>query len=348
MLLESWAKKYCQLRKIRHIFMYLNHKVLTRNFINTVEQLLSDHNTDGTVLYAYEVPGVEACAELSKRHNLPFVTRFQGTVLCGATHSFADKIRYARSYKGISQKADLVIMTDDGSSGDVILKYLKNDSPTLFLKNGLELLERDLPQMKASFPKKKFLEDLGIPENSGCVFLTVSRLEGWKKVERSIDGFYNYLKNGNSGKLIIVGDGASRAALTERVNRYGIQQHVVFTGSVPHSEVYNYFMACDVFLSFYDLTNVGNPLLEAMTLGKPVITLDVGTTNTVVTNGENGILLQYEDLPQLGSVMEKLAKDPQLRERLGSAAEEYARKNLRTWKERMNIEFKEVEKLLHR
>lgn len=340
-------KKYGQIRKLGLLFRWLDHRFMTRTFCRRVEALLADNERD-TVLYAYEVFGVEACRRLAAKHDLPFVTRFQGTILSQFQNTTINHIRRYPHYQALSQRANLVIMTDDGTQGDRVLQELHNDSPCIcFWRNGLELLERDIHAMKSAFDRTAFRASLGVEEGE-TMFLTVSRLTGWKKVERAIDGFAESLKTAPNSKLVIVGDGDSRSALEKRVNSLGIGERVVFTGAVPHDEVYSYMMACDVFVSLYDLSNVGNPLLEAMTLGKCIVTLDVGDTKKLIHDRETGMLMTYDSLPRLGGVFAALAQDPSLCQRLGDAAGAYARENFWSWKARMDAELREVSALLAR
>lgn len=338
-------KKYGQIRKLGLLFRWLDHLFMTRIFCRRAEELLAE-GTDGTILYAYEIFGVETCRRLAVKHGLPFVTRFQGTILSQYQNTTVNHIRRYPHYQALSQQADLVIMTDDGTQGDRILRELHNQSPRIcFWRNGLELMERDIPAMKSSFDRPAFRASLGVTEGE-TMFLTVSRLTGWKKVERAIDGFAESLKTAPNSRLVIVGDGDSRPALEARAKELGVWDRVVFTGAVPHDAVYDYMMACDVFLSLYDLSNVGNPLLEAMTLGKCIVTLDVGDTRTIIRNRENGILLTYDTLPPLGNVMSELSQSPLLREKLGTAASDYARTHLQSWKARMDTEVQAVSTLL--
>jgi len=66
---------------------------------------------------------------------------------------------------------------------------------------------------------------------------------------------------------------------------------VRFEGAVPQEEVRRYLWAADVFLSLNELSNVGNPLLEAMACGKAIVTLDAGDTNELIHDAETGVLL---------------------------------------------------------
>lgn len=342
-LKPSIFKRYGQIRKLGLLFRWLDHRVMTRRFIQAAERLLSE-NAAETVLYAYEVFGVEACRQLSEKYSIPFVTRFQGTILIGCADTAENRLRRYPHYQALSCPSDLVIMTDDGTQGNRVLRELGNTSPTLFLRNGLDLIEGDIPARIADFDTASFRAALGVGADE-TMFLTVSRLENWKRVERAINGFAEFCRSSSAGKLVIVGDGTARRELESLAGTYGLSDRVIFTGSVSHDAVYDYMMAADVFLSLYDLSNVGNPLLEAMTLGKCIITLDVGDTRSLIHDRENGILLTKDTLPTLGAVMLELSKSTALRQQLGAAAAEYAQENFYTWQERMDREFQAVASL---
>ena len=341
-------KRYDQIRKLGFVFRILDHKAMTRRFCRKASEILDGLGELGrkdTVIYAYEVFGVEAGKRLAKKYHLPFVTRFQGTTLAPYDDNVLNRLARYPHFEALEQPSDLVIMTDDGTQGDRVLQRLKNNSKTLFFRNGLDLMDRDIPKMYADFDRAAFRSALGVkPEDT--VFLTVSRLTGWKKVDRAIRGFADFANAGGGGKLIIVGDGDAKADLEKISQELGIGDRVLFTGAVAHDEVYGYMMASDVFVSLYDLSNVGNPLLEAMTLGKCIITYDVGDTNRIIHDGKNGILLNEKTLPGLGGVMLELSEDTARRDSYGAAAADYAKAHFWTWEERMACEQKEVGALL--
>lgn len=342
-------KRFDQVRKIGFLFRILDHKTMTRRFCSKAEEILNrieEHDRKNTVIYAYEVFGVEAGKRLAQKYSLPLVTRFQGTILAPCEDTFLNRLARYPHFEALEQRADLVIMTDDGTQGDRVLQRLGNTSKTLFFRNGLDLMARDISVMYAAFDRDTFRSEWGLTRDD-TAFLTVSRLTGWKKVDRAIHGFSDFAKAGGHGKLIIVGEGDARADLENLAQKLGVGESVIFTGAVAHDEVYQYMMASDVFVSLYDLSNVGNPLLEAMTLGKCIITYDVGDTNRIIHDGENGILLNEQTLAGLGEVMHELSKDTKLRDSYGASASAYAREHFWTWEDRMAGEQKEVGALLN-
>lgn len=338
--------RFSQKRKIGLFFRLLDQWYTGRRFQSVVSGLVKGSVND-TVLYAYEVYGVPACKKLSITYCLPLVTRFQGTVLSGVkkfnTHA---RLYYHSHLRALSTPADLIIMTDDGTLGDQVLNFLHNSSPTAFWKNGLELLSLSYTVEQIETMGRQRRAALGL-DGDDFILLTVSRLVGWKRVERAIHGLHQCAARIPKAKLVVVGDGDARASLEALARSLGLEDRIIFTGSVPHSEVYSYMAAADVFLSLYDLTNVGNPLLEAMTLGKCIVTLDVGNTAHEITDRQTGILLTYETLDSLGERLMELYENPALRQELGENAGAYAREHYWTWEARMDAELQQVQGLLH-
>ena len=62
-----------------------------------------------------------------------------------------------------------------------------------------------------------------------------------------------------------------------------------------------------------------NVILEAMTAGLPMIVTDVGGNPEAVLHGETGLVVPSRDPTALGDAVLRLARDPELRRRLGSA-----------------------------
>lgn len=59
-------------------------------------------------------------------------------------------------------------------------------------------------------------------------------------------------------------------------------------------------------------------VLEAMAMGRPVVTTDVPGCRETVIDGRNGLLVPARSVEPLAQAMLKLARDPALRERMGS------------------------------
>ncbi|MHB8962856.1 MAG: glycosyltransferase family 4 protein [Saccharofermentanales bacterium] len=293
-------------------------------------------------IYAYEVNGVIAGKKLARRYSLPFITRFQGTVLAPVKNTLLNRLRKYPHFQALRTKADVTIMTDDGTQGDTVLRNLHNQSETVkFWRNGVDI-RADICIDAEEVAKIR--SDLGI-RDADKILLTVSRLAAWKKVNRALEALAVAVHDNPDLKLVVVGDGDEKQNLIDQAKEIGIENNVIFTGAVKQDKIKHYFGLADIFLSLYDLSNVGNPLLEAMSCGKPIITLDVGDTAELIKNDENGILLDVNRLDEIPVQIHRILKDRDFAIKIGENARKYARDNFWSWEDRMNEEADVVNRL---
>ena len=172
--------KFFNIWGMRKIVNWLYCFRYTSKSYKIMKKIVKQYNK--ALIYAYEVNAVKSCKKISKKFKLPLVTRFQGTIMSKFKNNFYTKITRYPHIQALSTKSDLVIMTDDGTMGDKILKEYGNNSKTLFIRNGVSILSTKLPE----FDKDEFKRKIGIPQNR-TILLTVSRLVDWKKVDRSIN-----------------------------------------------------------------------------------------------------------------------------------------------------------------
>jgi len=332
-------KRLMKIRKIGYFAKMLWWLRFQITAFMKAQRLPLKHEID--VVYGYEIYGAPVARALSRRWNIPLVTRFQGTSFGADWHG--RKFRGLRAWEhrvGLLTPADLIIMTNDGTQGDRVLKEIGADMGKVrFWMNGMDRgLFSDMPDPDSA---KRML---GLQDRH--VLLCVSRLVGWKHLERSIEALSGVLEEYHETVLVIVGDGPERKKLVTLAEELGIGERVNFMGAVPHSEIPRYLAAADIFLSLYDWSNVGNPLLESMMAGKCIVTLNNGDTGRFVINNENGVLLEYEDLPKLSGTITDLLAHETHRKRLGQNARKFADEHFRSWETRMDMEVSEVSELI--
>jgi glycosyltransferase involved in cell wall biosynthesis len=295
------------------------------------------------LIYGYEVDGILAALPMSRLSGRPLVSRFQGTVLAPLLEPgtpLKAKLPYVSHFLGFKVLADLAIMTDDGTLGDQVMRKLnpRLAARTKFWRNGIDPRP---PEMDV----RPIRSEATIAPGAR-VLLTVSRLVGWKRVDRAIAALPAILESVPDVALVIVGDGPEKDRLRALAVERGVERSVYFRGNVPHSQVFSCYDDAEVFLSLYDLSNLGNPLLEAMRCGKPIITIRNGGTGTVIEHGVNGILLDNGTPSEVAGAVVSLLHDPSERARLGRNAACYAQNHFWTWDERMREELAAVQALL--
>lgn len=306
-------------------------------------------NTKIDVIYGYEMHGVLAMNLLrlfGLNKNLKRVSRFQGTFL----NDMLKANQYARiifNYDlclALWLSSHLCIMTNDGTQGDKAVEKIapKNLGILKFWANGVDKHAPEAGQVTTIQDRLQLAEKR--------VFLSISRLVNWKRVDRAIKVF-SVLKekhNIKDFKYLIVGEGQGRESLESLVKTLGLSENVLFIGSVPNSEVKNYLECADYFISTYDSSNVGNPLLEAIRANKIIFTLNNGDTGSWIQHGVNGFIYDLDEklFTSMAKDMCRVMRDDVLRALIIEGVKETAATKLWSWNERLNAEINAVESLL--
>lgn len=311
---------------------------------------------DFHVIYGYEIPGVLAIRLLRAmlvKTNAKFVTRFQGVLYVKEWLRRKQKFRVLSNWDAflaLKTKADLCIMTNDGSQGLNVLKQIGSPVKNiLFCPNGVDKvkLDRDkLNQIQADFyaeSQKKYL-------------LSISRLDNHKRIDRGLRIIHEMVKSFGfvNFKFIVIGGGSEYKNLTTLVNTLKLNDYVEFLGPIKHEYIPYHFALSDLFLSMYTSTNVGNPLLEAIRHNKVIVTLNNGDTGEWIKHKVSGLIYNVNDDRDLGSEDYKtiaedvirVLNDEALRDKITNGVRAVEKKKLWTWDERLNTEVTRVELLL--
>jgi len=168
------------------------------------------------------------------------------------------------------------------------------------------------------------------PEAGGAFrLLTTGRLVRYKRFDFCIRSVEEFLRRnpGTDVLLEIVGDGPLGPSLKALVRELRMEKHIHFIPWMPRQELIARMTECDVFL-FPSLREGGGiVVIEAMACGKPVVALNSAGPGFHV-QPEWGIKVEPVNPSQvvadLGSALERLWKDPELRFRLGRAAKRRA------------------------
>jgi phosphatidyl-myo-inositol alpha-mannosyltransferase len=125
-------------------------------------------------------------------------------------------------------------------------------------------------------------------------------------------------------RFIIVSDGPLRAGYQRLVTKAGWQD-VVFTGRVSDDDLPSYYASAEVFVSpSTGGESQGIVLLEALAAGLPIVASDIAGHRSVITSGDNGVLVPPADHEQLAWAVCHLLNEPEERARLRASARERA------------------------
>jgi len=144
----------------------------------------------------------------------------------------------------------------------------------------------------------------------------VATLRSWKGHRYLIEALPE------NAKLVIVGDGPQRQALESQAGK----QRVFFAGN--QSDVVPWLQAFDVFaLPSYANEGVPQALAQAMLVGLPCVTTNVGGIGELARHEETALVVPPEDPAALRSALQRILTDSLLAKNLGDAARRHAEAN---------------------
>jgi len=109
------------------------------------------------------------------------------------------------------------------------------------------------------------------------------------------------------------------------VAELGVRAAIDMPGRVTEAEKVRLLRSATVLTLPERYAGFGLPLVEAMTVGTPVVTTDVPACNEIVRDGETGVIVPPDDPPALAAGIVRLLTDADLRSRLARAAQVDAR-----------------------
>lgn len=121
-------------------------------------------------------------------------------------------------------------------------------------------------------------------------------------------------------KALIIGDGPLRQEVEEFIAKQNLRDDVRIVGFQP--DVRPFISACDcMVLNSVAVETFSIAILESMSLGKPVISSDIGGVSEQIEHGKTGLLFKKRDTGALANHMIQLS-DRTLRDKMGLAARE--------------------------
>jgi phosphatidylinositol alpha-mannosyltransferase len=127
-------------------------------------------------------------------------------------------------------------------------------------------------------------------------------------------------------RLIIVGDGPLRGKVESYISRHHLP-NVILAGYVPDTVKPRYYNSADIFCApATGAESFGIVLLEALASGLPVVATEVPGYMSVLEPGRDSLTVPPKSWRELAASLVILARDAELRRRLGDYAIEKARR----------------------
>lgn len=243
-------------------------------------------------------------------------------------------------------QADKVVCVSEGLSDSIEATMNLNDNKIITIYNTFEKDKREIVKIrKSNFEKKRIL--------------AIGRLEKIKGYEEMIRSFANIVRDGeeislrHDVELIIIGEGQERKALEKLIDKLEVSQSVHLLGAIDHDDIYEQLQKSYAFVNNSKMETFGVSLLEAMSMGVPVIinNCEYGPREICeqedLATDENlrifdyGIMVRAGDTHSLSSAMQMICEEKvynnfnTLRE-LSRVERFETNRILRSWEELMN------------
>ncbi len=164
-------------------------------------------------------------------------------------------------------------------------------------------------------------------ETIGDIFeiISVGRLDWKRGLEHGIVAARELSLRGVKFRWQIIGDGNYRLPLQWAIRDIGMEDQVFLTGPLSQRDVALALKRADVFFHPSVTDGISNAVLEAMSLGLPVVACDVGGMREAIPSDDYGFLVPARHWKRMADGLELLSKDRTLREKIGSSARVFVR-----------------------
>ncbi|MBA2851395.1 glycosyltransferase involved in cell wall biosynthesis [Methanococcus maripaludis] len=197
---------------------------------------------------------------------------------------YSKKFPYKLLVKYSISRADKII-TVSNDLKDIAISCGCDPKKIVVIPNGVDI-DKFKPVNKEYVKKLKNI-------SSNFLICYVGSLIKIKRVDRLIK-ISNELSKDYNIDLLIIGDGPERNNLENLVSTLGMK-NVKFQGAVPNEEIPEYISMSDVLALTSESEGLPTVLVESMSCGVPVITLDVGGVKDIVKNGINGFVVNDKE-----------------------------------------------------
>jgi glycosyltransferase involved in cell wall biosynthesis len=132
-------------------------------------------------------------------------------------------------------------------------------------------------------------------------------------------------------RFVHIGSGEQLGDLKALCFSLGLDAHVEWKGAQPQEDVLALYRTANIFalacriVEDGDRDGLPNVLVEACSQGLVCVSTNVSGIPELLTNDVNGLLVEPDDPQALAKGIERLIRDPHLRQRLGEAAEKRVR-----------------------
>lgn len=229
----------------------------------------------------------ELAHKINKRFKIPYLLNEHSNIFEGTLPGN----KFKQLYHDIFQSAALIITVSHSLKKIIVSHFQLHSAAVTVVPNFIDT--------------EYFKPISDSPGNPGkFTFLCICSLTKNKSVDRLIRSFHNTFYNDKNISLQIGGQGPELSSLMTLVDRLNLQSQVTFLGPLNRKEVRLHLNACNSLVLPSERETFGVVLIEALSMGKPVISTRCGGPEDIITP-ECGLLTEKTDM-DLGASLQYL------------------------------------------
>jgi len=260
--IEKKVEQICEV-----IYLSITHSITPRDMVKVMREI-SKINPD--IVHSH-LGGITFGLPWCLLHKKPFVV----TAHTVPQQAFSKKNEKLLRY-GLRRKKALLVAVSKENQIKCKDYYGVDDRQCVYVNNGVDANR---------FYKK---------EHDAFTFINVARQDENKNQLMILRCFQNIYKTNKHIKLILVGDGPKHKELQDFIAENDLENAVVLPGMTDLPE--EYYAVSDVYVQSSRREAMPLSVLEALTVGLPVLSTDVGGLRDIVK--ENGYLVPVDDQEQ--------------------------------------------------
>jgi len=247
---------------------------------NTVNYILIDTFSTSSFYFAV------CTSQLARVFNTPYIPILHGGNLPSRLHKspkLSDKV-FSNSYANITPS-----------------NYLKDT----FEKEGYQMIY--IPNT-IEIKNYQFNERIVFNPN----ILWVRAFDNIYNPQMAIEVLHKLQKDFSNAKLCMVGpqkDDSLKSA-QQLINELNLNDHITITGVLPKEEWHKLSVDYDIFINTTTIDNTPLSVIEAMALGLPIVSTNVGGLPFLIDVDKDGILVDTNDVIEMVKAIKNLINEP--------------------------------------
>lgn len=169
-----------------------------------------------------------------------------------------------------------------------------------------------------NLPSRRFLCRKPVQDVFDVVYF--GRMTRGKGIDLLIEAFGRLVKDFPYARLSLIGSGERISLLQKLVQELHLSDRVQFTDWLQNDALFSRLSAADLFCLPSFSEGLPSSILEAMSIGLPIIATDVGGVSEIIEHNVSGILIPPRDGEALTKALLALAGDPLRRNHLREEA----------------------------